>query len=48
MSINKFYNFMQVISNIGKHPTMIFSMHILFTRIYLMQEQKSHPRNYCE
>jgi hypothetical protein len=38
MSLNKFYDFMQVISSIGKHATKneYFSMHILFTTIYLM------------
>jgi hypothetical protein len=40
VSVNKFYDFMQVISSIGEHPTKneYFSMHILFSIIYLMQK----------
>jgi hypothetical protein len=50
MSLNKFSDFMKVISSIGKHPTKneYFSRPILFTTIYLLQEQKLNPRNYFE
>jgi hypothetical protein len=48
MSLNKFYNCMQIIHSIRKHYTKneYFSKHIQFTTIYLMQEQKLNHRNY--
>jgi hypothetical protein len=50
MSFNKFSDFMQVLYSIRKHPTNNedFPMHILFTRIYLLQEQKLNNRNYSK
>jgi hypothetical protein len=50
MSLNKFYDFMQLINSIRKYFTKneYFPMHIIFTTIYLLQEQKLNPRNYFE
>jgi hypothetical protein len=44
------YDFMQVVSSIKKQITNIeyFPKHILFTTIYLMQEQKLNPNKYYE
>jgi hypothetical protein len=45
-----FSNFMHVLNSISKHYTKneYFSKHILFTIIYLMQEQKLKPNKYSE
>jgi hypothetical protein len=45
-----FYDFIQVLHSIEKHPTKkdYFSKHILFSTIYLLQEQKLNPRNYSK
>jgi hypothetical protein len=50
MSLNKFFDFIHVLHSIMKHSVKnkYFSMHILFTTIYLLQEQKLNPRNYSE
>jgi hypothetical protein len=50
LRITWFYDFIQVLSSIRKHPTKneYFSKHILFTIIYLAQEQKLNHRNYSE
>jgi hypothetical protein len=50
MSLNKFSNFMQVLYSIRKHGTKneYFPMHILFTTIYSLQEQKLNPNKYYE
>jgi hypothetical protein len=50
MSLNKLSDFMQVLNNIRKHPTKnkYFSEHILFSKIYLLQEQRLNPRNFLE
>jgi hypothetical protein len=41
MSLNKFFDFMQVLNSLRKHPTKneYFYKHILFSTIYLLQEQ---------
>jgi hypothetical protein len=41
MSLNKFSNFIQFLYSIRKHFTKneYFSMHIIFTTIYVLQEQ---------
>jgi hypothetical protein len=48
--LNMVYDFMQVVSSIKKHITNIeyFPKPILFTTIYLMQEQKLNPNKYYE
>jgi hypothetical protein len=50
MHLIMFYDFIQVLNSIKKHPTMneYFSRHIIFTIIYLLQEQKLNPRIYSE
>jgi hypothetical protein len=50
MNLKKISDFMQVLNNIRKHPTKdeYFPMHILFTTIYLLREQKLNHRNYSE
>jgi hypothetical protein len=50
MNLKKISDFMQVLNNIRKHPTKdeYFPMHILFTTIYLLQEQNLNHRNYSE
>jgi hypothetical protein len=50
MSLNKFSDFVQVVSSIMKHPTKIdhCSKHNLFSTIYLLQEQKINPNTYSE
>jgi hypothetical protein len=50
MSLNKFSDFMQVISSITKHPTKIehCSKHNLFSTIYLLKEQTLNHRNYSK
>jgi hypothetical protein len=42
MNLNMLYDFMQVLNIKRKHPTEkeYFPMHILFTTIYLLQEEK--------
>jgi hypothetical protein len=44
------FDVMQVIKSIWKHYTNneYFYKHIIFTMIYLLQEQKLNPRNYSE
>jgi hypothetical protein len=44
------YYFMQVLNSIYKHPTKneYFPKHILFSTIYLMQEQKLNHNKYFE
>jgi hypothetical protein len=43
-------DFMQVLNIIRKHYTNneYFPKHMVFTTIYLLQEQKLNPRNYSE
>jgi hypothetical protein len=50
MSLNKLYNFLQVLNSIRKHPTKneCFPMHILFTIIYFLHEQKLNHGTYSE
>jgi hypothetical protein len=50
MNINKFHDFIQVAYSMGKLYTnnYYFPKHILFTTIYLLQEQNLNPRNYFE
>jgi hypothetical protein len=45
-----FYDFMQVIHSKRKHCTKneYFPVHILFTTIYLLSEQKLNHRNYSD
>jgi hypothetical protein len=48
MSLNKFYDFMQVLNSIKEHSTKNehFPKHIQFTTIYLLQKQKLNPNKY--
>jgi hypothetical protein len=48
MSLNKFSNFIQVLYGIMKHwvKNEYFPMHILFTTIYSLHEQKLNHRQY--
>jgi hypothetical protein len=50
MSLNKFYDFMQVLNSIRKHPNKneCFRMHILFITIYLLHKQKLNHGHYSE
>jgi hypothetical protein len=50
MSLNKFSNFIQVLYNIMKNwvKNEYFPMHILFTTIYSLSEQKLNHEQYCE
>jgi hypothetical protein len=50
MSLNMLSEFMQVLKSKRKPPTKTkyFPMHILFTTIYLLQEQKLDHRIYSE
>jgi hypothetical protein len=50
MNLNMFSDFIQVLYHIRKHPTKnkYFHMHILFSIIFLLQEQKLNPRIYFE
>jgi hypothetical protein len=43
-------DFMQVLNSIRKHYTNneYFYRHILFTKIYLLHEQKLNPKNYSK
>jgi heme/copper-type cytochrome/quinol oxidase subunit 3 len=45
-----FYVFMQVLNSAWKPPTKnyYFLKYILFSTIYLLQEQKLNPRNYSK
>jgi hypothetical protein len=45
-----FFDFMQVLLIKRRHPTNneYFPIHILFTIIYLLQEQRLIPRNYSK
>jgi hypothetical protein len=50
MSLNKLHDFIQVEYSMGKLYTNnhYLPKHILFTMIYLLQEQNLKPRNYSE
>jgi hypothetical protein len=50
MNLNKFYDFIQVLNSIRKYHTTIeyFYKHILFSTIYLLQEQQLNPNKYSE
>jgi hypothetical protein len=50
MNLIMLSEFMQVLNSRRKHPTKIeyFYGQIIFTTIYLLQEQKLNPRNYSE
>jgi hypothetical protein len=50
MHLIMFSDFMQVLHINRMHPTKneYFSMHILFTTIYLLQEHKLNHRNYSQ
>jgi hypothetical protein len=50
MSLNKLHDFKEVEYNMRKLCTnkYYFPKHILFTMIYLLQEQNLNPRNYSE
>jgi hypothetical protein len=50
MSLNMLSYFMQVLNSTRKHYTKndYFPMHIMFTRIYLLQEEKLNPNKYSE
>jgi hypothetical protein len=50
MSLNKFSDFTLVINSIRKHYTKneYFPKHILFTTIYLFQDQKLNHNNSSE
>jgi hypothetical protein len=50
MSLNKLHDFIQVAYSMGKLYTNnhYLPKHILFTMIYLLQEQNLNPRNYSE
>jgi hypothetical protein len=47
-NLNMLYNFMKALNSKRKHHTKneYFIMHIIFTRIYLLQEQKLNPNKY--
>jgi hypothetical protein len=48
MSLNNFFDFMQVLNSIKKSPTKneCFRMHILFTIIYFLHEQTINQGHY--
>jgi hypothetical protein len=50
MSLNHFYDFIQVLKSIRKYTTKneCFHVHILFTTIYILHKQKLNHRNYSE
>jgi hypothetical protein len=50
MNINMLYDFMQVTYSTREHHAKNedFSMHMLFTTIYLIQEQKLNPNKYSD
>jgi hypothetical protein len=50
MSLNKLYDFIQILNSIRKHPTNneCFPMHVLFSTNYLLREQKLNHGNYSD
>jgi hypothetical protein len=50
MALTTLYDFMQVLTSTRKPPTknLYFSKHILFTTIYLLQEQELNSRIYSK
>jgi hypothetical protein len=50
MNLNKFFDFMEIQNSIRKHPSKneYFTKHVLFSTIYLLQEQKLNPKKYYE
>jgi hypothetical protein len=48
MNLAILYDFMQVLNSIRKQPTKndYFTKHIIFTIIYLLQDQKLNHENY--
>jgi hypothetical protein len=50
MGLNMTYDFIQVLYSMRQYYTKVeyFSKHILFTTIYLLQEQNLNPRNYSK
>jgi hypothetical protein len=50
MALSTLYDFMQVLNSTKKFSTKnyYFPMHILFTTIYLLQEQELNPRIYSK
>jgi hypothetical protein len=48
MNLAMLYDFMQVLNSIRKLPTKndYFTKNIIFTTIYLLQDQKLNHRNY--
>jgi hypothetical protein len=50
MHLNMLSYFMNVLNSVRKHYTKneYFPKHIIFTTIYLLQEQRLNPRNYSE
>jgi hypothetical protein len=50
MNLTMLFNFIQVLLITRRHPTKInyFSKYILFTTIYLLQEQNLNHRKYSE
>jgi hypothetical protein len=50
MALTTLYDFMQVLNSTRKFGTKnyYFSMHILFTTIYLLQEHELNPRIYSK
>jgi hypothetical protein len=50
MHLNMLSYFMNVLNSVRKHYTKneYFPKHIIFTTIYLLQEQRLNPRNYFE
>jgi hypothetical protein len=50
MNIIVLSDYMKLLNSTRKHPTNneYFSRHILFTTMYLLQEQKLNPKNYSE
>jgi hypothetical protein len=48
ISLNKSYDFIQVLNSIRKYYTKneYFPKHILFSTVSLLQDQKLNPRNY--
>jgi hypothetical protein len=50
MNLNMLSKFIQVLNSIRKYYTKnkYYPKHVLFTTIYLLQEQKLNHRNYSE
>jgi hypothetical protein len=50
LTLNKFYDFIQVLNRITKHPTKNghFPMHNLFSTNYLLKEHKLNPNKYFD